>query len=949
MCYFEEKLDKYCIRHTGRVLISTMDRNNSTLVSIGRLMLFASLVITVYGIGRSREEIETRSKYGGTLDYKVYVEENQPATVPCDQMSNSMPDFIWLQRSYSSSVWNKLNVSSHLRINETAIWILDIANVTSEDNDMIYQCGVPCQIPKTTPGFPLCTRSLIKTYKVDENYKSIRAVGSDRICLQIYEVDFITPDIVLNRITYTLDITYQEKGTGQWQKVGSRSDIVPSDLILNGLKRNTTYLIRSLISFHFHFKYYTIQYKWVTTLKEDIKYEPTVSILRMTGSSIAIEWTAPPPELEGYISFYNASLQGGLQNEKQFVSQIRKLSHIFKGLSAEMKYDVQVQACSVDACRHAYTGTILKDVYIKLEDELDPYIQPTIFLNGMTNDSINIGWYKPDDSYKGPVIGYYHPVLSAQYVTIESVYVNGTTLSFSFENLLQNVEYEFHVTACGKYKLNCGNRSVPIKAMIRGTSDSYWIHIGIWVIASALILLICMSALTVWKLRQKSLKRKLIKARLEYFNNGDATILSPDVAVSDQAELLPYLKKYEFPRSLLILGDVLGSGAFGVVRKGQAKTIRSREAVTTVAVKTVRATASLDCMTALLRELRILCYLGEHLNLVSLLGACTKNIEYGQLFVIVEFCRFGNLHDYLWRHRRDFVNQLDTDTAEIRDQNPSEDAIDTNDQDGQSGSEGDENPEAEDCGDGTNVTSTSMTTDLVVTGAEATEPRVPFKYPGDYRGIETDPLRTRDLVFWAWQISRGMQYLSAKKVLHGDLAARNILLSDNNVVKICDFGLSKSLREEENFTNNERGPLPVKWMAIESLRDRVFSTKSDVWSYGVVLWELFSLADTPYHGIRPEYMCQTLIEGYRMERPKYAPQILYDIMLHCWKEEPSERPSFESLAWKISDMVDEHVKLYYLDLGNPYTEIYADVWKRERETVIKGETPARHEETQPQE
>lgn len=147
-------------------------------------------------------------------------------------------------------------------------------------------------------------------------------------------------------------------------------------------------------------------------------------------------------------------------------------------------------------------------------------------------------------------------------------------------------------------------------------------------------------------------------------------------------------------------------------------------------------------------------------------------------------------------------------------------------------------------------------------------------YKMDYKGT-IDSITTSDLISWGFQVARGMEYLASRKVLHGDLAARNILLSDNNVVKICDFGLARSMYKCDNYKKKGESPLPFKWLAIESISDQIFSTYSDVWAFGIVMWELFSLAKVPYPGMNADQtLYLKLRDGYRMEKPKYANQNL---------------------------------------------------------------------------
>jgi len=129
---------------------------------------------------------------------------------------------------------------------------------------------------------------------------------------------------------------------------------------------------------------------------------------------------------------------------------------------------------------------------------------------------------------------------------------------------------------------------------------------------------------------------------------------------------------------------------------------------------------------------------------------------------------------------------------------------------------------------------------------------------------------------WSKQIAEGMEYLGSRKVIHGDLAARNILLDEKRIVKITDFGLSRQLYDYNDYIKKQQEPLPWRWMALESLKYMTFSVHSDVWSFGVTLWEIFSLGEIPYPGCAWTLdFVDDLEEGLRMGKPKYAaPEML---------------------------------------------------------------------------
>ncbi|KYM91172.1 Vascular endothelial growth factor receptor 1 [Atta colombica] len=435
--------------------------------------------------------------------------------------------------------------------------------------------------------------------------------------------------------------------------------------------------------------------------------------------------------------------------------------------------------------------------------------------------------------------------------------------------------------------------------------------------------------------REKKMRKELMEAGLMHFEEGALECLNPDLTVDDQAELLPYDKKWEFPRERLKLGKQLGSGEFGVVMKAEAHGICESETVTTVAVKMVRRTTNPTYVRALASELKIMVHLGKHLNVVNLLGACTKNISKRELLVIVEYCRFGNLHNYLLRHRNDFINQIDPKTGKL-DLNIGMDILMRT-----SSVSSNNRIKYAALSFSRSLSANSDTGDVVVHYCPGTNPDSPeinfspdgcinsnssqpgwrSNYCGDYKDQHLKPICTQDLLSWAFQVARGMEYLCQRNVLHGDLAARNILLAEDNIVKICDFGLAKTMYKDGNYKKKGDGPVPIKWMAIESIRDRVFSTQSDIWSFGIVLWEFFTLAETPYPGMEAEKQYQKLIEGYRMEQPDYAIREVYDIMLQCWKAKPTLRPSFTDLVESIGNLLEENVRLHYISLNTPYMDM----------------------------
>ncbi|XP_057619954.1 vascular endothelial growth factor receptor 1 [Chionomys nivalis] len=398
----------------------------------------------------------------------------------------------------------------------------------------------------------------------------------------------------------------------------------------------------------------------------------------------------------------------------------------------------------------------------------------------------------------------------------------------------------------------------------------------------------CVAATLFWLLLTlfiRKLKRSPSEVKTDYLS----IIMDPDeVPLDEQCERLPYdASKWEFARERLKLGKSLGRGAFGKVVQASAFGIKKSPTCRTVAVKMLKEGATASEYKALMTELKILTHIGHHLNVVNLLGACTK--QGGPLMVIVEYCRYGNLSNYL-KSKRDLFF-LNKDAALHME--PKKESLEP-------GLEQDQKPRLDSVNSSESVASSGFQEDKSVSDAEEDE---------DYSEISKQPLTMEDLISYSFQVAKGMEFLSSRKCIHRDLAARNILLSENNVVKICDFGLARDIYKNPDYVRKGDTRLPLKWMAPESIFDKIYSTKSDVWSYGVLLWEIFSLGGSPYPGVQmDEDFCSRLKEGMRMRAPEYATPEIYQIMLDCWHKDPKERPRFAELVEKLGDLLQANVQ-----------------------------------------
>ncbi|XP_065897318.1 uncharacterized protein [Dysidea avara] len=377
------------------------------------------------------------------------------------------------------------------------------------------------------------------------------------------------------------------------------------------------------------------------------------------------------------------------------------------------------------------------------------------------------------------------------------------------------------------------------------------------------------------------------------------------------------LDEWELDPDAVVMQNLLGTGNFGEVYKAMISGpvnipgYTSQSVMTPVAVKLLQANAASDMKHDFLQEIAMMKKVasGKNRYVVNMVGCC---IRQEPLALVLEYVPNGNLLEYL-RASRTYAGGTSDAKKGLKS---ADDDI---------------------CKMKVYENSNLATTAPKAVENDYVEDRIRNGHVngpvgGDYQQSATETyasignLETGDLVQFAWQIASGMSYLESLKIVHRDLACRNVLVGDGKRLKLSDFGLARSLAYTDVYVKTSDGKLPIRWMALESIMDRTFTHQSDVWSYGVTLWEISTLGGYPYPSVSNSELLPALLNGYRLECPNNCGKQVYEIMLRCWNFDPLRRPKFDELQSELDTMIsaeqrgDQYIQINNVD--EPYCQMF---------------------------